>query len=433
MEDNSMNKKRIVLVLAVILCLVVLIGIQSSAFAGNGNALDPSIPSLNHISIDGLRGRNFGSTLTIKDQLGDDSGSSDYSQYYGPPYYNTYMASYESDRLHVYSRVDIPPTDMPEDGYPVIVFAHGWVGASGAPTYTFNYGPGSYYGDMLDAYVKAGYVLLMPGFRGHGTVSGMEAEGIEWMYAYDNGSYLSTIFYAIDILNLLDSADSLDDEDWGAWGVEDVKIDTSRIFLTAHSQGGDAAFTAFTVGSSPKLDNHFAGASLWASSIEGRIEQGAFFGPQERSADAWSDPAYFPHMPSWWSPSWSPYTIEEGIAYRKGVMYDTVRTWVSNQKNADPDTNSLVEVMATLDAAKHTKFINAPLDLHYSNMDHYSIPEWNESVMRIMRSMGGTGNAYMYEGNSHEFEVIGGWSPPGSVAGREIAIDRTIALFDSIP
>jgi hypothetical protein len=286
---------------------------------------------------------------------------------------------------------------------------------------------------MLDAYVKAGYVLLMPGFRGHGTVSGMEAEGIEWMYAYDNGSYLSTIFYAIDILNLLDSADSLDDEDWGAWGVEDVKIDTSRIFLTAHSQGGDAAFTAFTVGSSPKLDNHFAGASLWASSIEGRIEQGAFFGPQERSADAWSDPAYFPHMPSWWSPSWSPYTIEEGIAYRKGVMYDTVRTWVSNQKNADPDTNSLVEVMATLDAAKHTKFINAPLDLHYSNMDHYSIPEWNESVMRIMRSMGGTGNAYMYEGNSHEFEVIGGWSPPGSVAGREIAIDRTIALFDSIP
>ena len=434
------------IIIAAFLAVFILIGVGSNVLAieAHSNPIlaakrghhpePPAIYSLNQLSIDRMRGRHFGSKyLNIEEQLGDESGSSEYSQFYGPPYYNTYMASYKSDGLHVYTRVDIPPGEMPEDGYPVIVFSHGWVGQNSAPTYNFNYAANSYYGDMLDAYVKAGYVLLMPGWRGHGTVNGVPAEGIEYMEAYDNGSYLSTMFYAIDILNLLESADLLEDEDWAAWGAGDVKIDTSRIFLTAHSQGGDAAFTAFTVASSPRFDNHFAGASLWASSIEGRIEQGAFLGPQEWSADAWSDPAYFPHMPSWWSPNWSTATIEEGIAHRKTVMYDTVNTYVANQGDADPDTNSLVDDMAKLDAAKHTFYITAPLDLHYSDMDHYSIPEWNEGIMRMLRSMGGTGNAYMYEGNSHEFRVIDGWSPPGSAAGRQTAIDRTIALFDSTP
>ena len=436
-----MNKKPFFVIVAAVLGLLILVSIQSNATAGEANSMSeqdrvpdlepPAIQSLRQLSIDGLRGRAFRSSITIEEQLGDDTGSSEYSQFFGAPYYNTYMASYQSDGLNVYSRVDIPPTEMPEDGYPVIVFAHGWVGANGAPGYTFNYAANSYYGDMLDAYVKAGYVLLMPGFRGHGTVNGVPADGIEYMHAYDNGSYLSTMFYAIDILNLLGGVDSLNHADWSAWGAGDMRIDTSRIYLTAHSQGGDAAFTALAVSSSPKLDNHFAAASLWASSIEGRIEQGAFLGPQEWSADAWTDPAYFPHMPSWWSPDWSTATIEDGIANRKNTMYDTVNTYVADQGNADPATNSLVEIMATLDAAKHTQYITAPLDLHYSDMDHYSIPEWNEGIMRKLRMMGGSGNTYLYAGNSHEFRVIDGWSPAGSVAGRDMAIERTIALFDA--
>ena len=391
----------------------------------------PYISSLKMLSIDRLRKRSFSSTITIEEQLGDDAGSSEYSQYFGAPYYNTYMASYKSDRLRVYTRVDIPPTEMPEDGYPVIIFAHGWTGDK--PGYTFNYSAGSYYGDMLDAYVKAGYIVLMPGFRGHGTVNGVPAEGLEYVEAYDNGSYLSPIFYAIDILNLLGGVDSLDDVDWEDWGLDEIEVDTSRIFLTAHSQGGDAATTAMAVSSSPKMENSFAAGSIWAGSIQGPVEQGAFFGPQERSADAWDDPAYFPFMPSWWSPDWSPYTIEEGIAYRKAQMYDTVREYVADQKHADPETNSLMPIMAKLNAHNYPQYFTAPFDLHYSNMDHYSIPEWNETLVRKIRMAGTASNAYMYEGNSHEFGTVDGWSPAGSVPGRATAIARTIALFDSTP
>ena len=90
------------------------------------------IPSLKQISIDGLRSRQFSSTLAIESQLGTSAGESAYSQYYGAPFYNTYMASYQSDGLRVYTRVDVPPTPMPAAGYPVIIYSHGWVGAAGA-------------------------------------------------------------------------------------------------------------------------------------------------------------------------------------------------------------------------------------------------------------------------------------------------------------
>lgn len=408
---------------------------QEAAVARASNVW-PGIASLKQISIEGLRRRHYSSALQIESQLGDSAGSSAYSQYYGAPYYNTYMASYRSDGLRVYSRIDVPPTPMPAAGYPVIIYSHGWVGASSAPNYKFNYAPNAYYGDMLDAWTKAGYIVLMPGFRGHGTVNGAPAEGIEWVKAYDNGSYLSPIFYAIDILNLLEGAGTLDGVDWSKWGyggAHDVKVDTSRIFLTGHSQGGDAALTALAVSSSRKLVNTFSGASIWSGCFEGRVEQGAFYGPQENAIASKTDPAYWPTMPSWWDDSWYWQTIDEALALKKQEMYDTVRMYVADQKNANPATNSLMTIMATLDAHKFPWHMTAPLDLHYSDMDHYSIPSWNADLVRMVRASGGKANAYLYKGNSHELKTVAGWSPEGSTPGRQTAIERTIALFNSIP
>ncbi len=398
--------------------------------------VDPSIASLNELSIGTLRRRGYSSTITVEQQLGDSAGSSAYSQYYGAPYYNTYMASYRSDRLRVYTRVDVPPTPVPAKGYPVIIFSHGWVGEDGAPTYKFNYSANSYYGDMLDAWVKAGYVVLMPGFRGHGTVNGIPAEGLEYIKAYDDGSYLSPMFYAIDILNLLQGVGTLDKVNWSEWGfgaADAVRVDTSRIFLAGHSQGGDAALTALAASSSKGHANTFSAASIWSGCFEGRVEQGAFYGPQEASLGARTDPAYFPYMPSWWSDSWYWGSIADGIAYKKQQMYDTVREYVADQKNADSSRNSLVPIMAHLDAYKAPQFITAPLDLHFSDMDHYSIPSWNADLVRLVRAAGGRANAYLYKGNSHELKTVSGWSPEGSAAGRQSAIERTIALFNSIP
>lgn len=391
----------------------------------------PTIQSLQTLSIEGLRRRKFHSTLKIEAQLGDAAGSSDYAQFYGSPFHHSYLLSYHSDGLRVYSRIDLPPTEIPSTGYPVIIFAHGWVSAEDAPNYAFDYLPNSYYGDLLDAYAKAGFVVLIPGFRGHGTVNNVPAEGVEYMQAYDNGSYLIPLFNAVDILNLLEGIPTLNRLNWSEWDTTPITVDTNRIYLTGHSKGGDAALTALAVSSSPKLDNHFTAASIWCGSLEGRIEQGAFYGPQEASQAALTDPAYFPHMPAAWQAEQYWGTIEAGLAQKKSQMYSTVKTYVADQANADPDTNSLVEAMASVDATKQLQYITTPLDLHYSDRDHFSIPAWNEAIIRSVRAMGGTGNAYLYRGNSHELTVVPGWSPDGTEPGRQTAVARTISLFQS--
>lgn len=390
-----------------------------------------AIDSLHQLSIVGLRSRKFQATLKIETQLGDLGGSSKYAQFYGVPYYNSYLLSYQSDGLRVFCRLDLPPFDMPAAGYPVIIFAHGWVSASDAPDYAFAYQPNAYYGDILDSYVKAGFAVLTPGFRGHGTVNGFPADGLAYMQAYDNGSYLIPLFNAIDILNLLEGVGSLNQVNWSAWGAGNTRMDSSRIYITGHSKGGDAALAALAVSSSGTLNNQFKAASIWCGCIAGRLEQGAFYGAQEASREALTDPAYFPFMPATWEVEdfWG--TIEEGLAEKKRQMYDTVKRYVLDQANADPDTNSLVEIMATLDASKHLHYINVPLDLHYSDRDHFSIPAWNESIIRAFRAVGGIGNAYLYRGNSHELRVVTGWSPAGTIPGWETAVSRTLARFQS--
>ncbi len=419
--------------------LLVLLG-AAGTLPGGGFATDATaqlasvrIDSLSQLSIEALRQRSFEAQFTLEAVLGDEGGNTAYSRFYGPPYHRTLMASYLSDGLRVYARIDFPPASLrrPDAGFPVIIYAHGWVGEAGAPRFGFFYAANSNSGDVIDRYVKAGYVVVMPGFRGHGQVNGVPAQGLEFIQAYDNGSYLAPQFYAIDLLHALQAVSSLDRIQWPTPATHSVKIDRDRIYLTGHSQGGDAAFTALAVSSSPRLQLHFRAASIWAGCIAGRIEQGGFYGPMENSAAALRDPAYFPYMPPWWKPSDHSGSIQDGIDERRRQMYQTVRTYVSDQANASLETNSLVEAMRAVDAVAHPQHIAVPLDLHFSDRDHYSTPSWNAAIVRSIRNAGGTASAYVYPGNGHDFRLIPGWSPRGSAPAREVAIARTLARFST--
>ena len=131
-------------------------------------------------------------------------------------------------------------------------------------------------------------------------------------------------------------------------------------------------------------------------------------------------------------------TIEEGIASKKTEMYDTVKKYVADQKSANMATNSLFSVMATLDADKYPQYITVPTDLHFADMDYYSIPEWNASLVKSIRSLGGTAQAYLYKGNTHELTVddnapAGSWPDerrPSS--GRSIVSAAPLCIRTSI-
>ncbi|HAU01549.1 MAG TPA: alpha/beta hydrolase, partial [Porticoccaceae bacterium] len=117
----------------------------------------------------------------------------------------------------VYARLDIPSTAMPAKGYPVIIFAHGWVGQEKADNYNFGYDLTSLAGELINGYVDAGFMVITPGYLGHGTVDGVQAEGFDIMQSWDNATYLTPTFYAIDLLNLLEGLSFVNSTDWKKW------------------------------------------------------------------------------------------------------------------------------------------------------------------------------------------------------------------------
>ena len=174
---------------------------------------DTELESLADLSIPALRNRTYGSQLSLLARLGSATETSEYSAYFsrdGSKPYDTYVAGYLSDGLEVTARIDVPPTAPPDTGFPVVVFVHGWYGREGALAYDFMYDAESQYSEAIDYYVDRGFLVVSPSLRGHGSVNGVPADGIEFLEAWDNGSYISPIFYAIDVLNLVDSLDGSD-------------------------------------------------------------------------------------------------------------------------------------------------------------------------------------------------------------------------------
>ena len=171
-----------------------------------------------------------------------------------------------------------------------MVFVHGWEGIDAAPRFDFGYKPESLYSRYIDAFVDAGYVVLTPGLRGHGTLDGAPAEGIEFLQAWDNGSYLSPVFYAIDVLNLVNGLQTLEQVDWSKWGGEQIEpfiLDAGNIHLNGHSQGGDAALMALAVsGEGSSFENAITTGSIWSGCFGTRFDQVRMYGPMAATLEA---------------------------------------------------------------------------------------------------------------------------------------------------
>lgn len=122
-------------------------------------------------------------------------------------------------------------------------------------------------------------------------------------------------------------------------------------------------------------------------------------------------------------------TIEQGQRRRQQQMYETVRRRVADQADADPLRQPLDAAMGAIDAIKHPQYILVPLQLHFSDMDYYSPPAWNEPLARAVNANNGNAQAYQYSGNTHSFNVEPGWSPAGSEPGINHIVSRSLALF----
>lgn len=436
--------------------------------------------SLEALTIDALRKRRFNSSIRVEADLSKSPAARAYADRFfvdAKPTYVSAMASYRSDGLRLYTRIDVPTTPPPAGGYPVIVFMHGWVGYDAAKEFHFSYTPASMYAEMLDAYAKAGFVVVTPGYRGHGTVDGVIADGRASMAAWDNATHVSPILYAVDTLNLIDGLRSLERADWRQWGhgSRDVRLNLRRLSVAGHSQGGDVALIVLAVsGRGSRVANRPQAGSIMSGTFPDRFTQVETFRPMDETAQAflsgdgsWTgsaagrDGSVNPHFifawpsdsietpdPSnwtWQKQKYAKLTVRDVVESGYSEMYKRLSDQVDNLRgvqfsivpsasdkgyvvNHDPRVRSIME---RLGAFQYDRLITARLSLHFPDRDYYSLPGWNRDLCgRIVRS-GGYCTAYEYPGNTHVLRLSkSSWfSPAGSREAYGQIIERDLAFF----
>ncbi|OGK12932.1 hypothetical protein A3A93_01670 [Candidatus Roizmanbacteria bacterium RIFCSPLOWO2_01_FULL_38_12] len=144
--------------------------------------------------------------------------------------YTAYLTSYDSDGLKINGLLTRPTSQMPDDGFPAIVFVHGYIPPS-------QYKTTEKYYDYVDFLARNGFVVFKIDLRGHG-----ESEG------EPGGAYYSAD-YIVDTLNAraaLQSTDFVNPKKIGLWG---------------HSMSGNVVMRSFAA--QPEIP----AIAIWAGAV----------------------------------------------------------------------------------------------------------------------------------------------------------------------
>lgn len=180
--------------------------------------LDPTpTPTPHPMSIAALRARDYpGSPITIEREL--DSG----------PNYYRYYASYLSDGLRIYALLTVPYGDLPEGGWPAIVFNHGYIPPSVYRT-TERYI--NYVGNLA----QNDYIVFRIDYRGHDQSEGSPSG------AYGDPGY------TVDVLNAVASIKQF------------PQANPEKIGMWGHSMGGFLTLRAMVISPDVKAGAIWAG------------------------------------------------------------------------------------------------------------------------------------------------------------------------------
>ncbi len=186
--------------------------------ARDAPALTPSPEPFLEMTIPYLRKRIYSSKLGELEQVGQTST------------YTSYLTSYDSDGLEINGLLTEPKGGMPEDGWPGIVFVHGYIPPEQYKTLTR-------YQDYVDYLARNGFVVFKIDLRGHG-----ESEGCSC------GAY-NAPDYVIDTLNAyraLQNSDFVNSKKVGLWG---------------HSMAGNIVFRSLVV------EKTIPAVVIWAGAV----------------------------------------------------------------------------------------------------------------------------------------------------------------------
>jgi fermentation-respiration switch protein FrsA (DUF1100 family) len=210
-------------------------------------------PTLHPMDIRAARETPYpGSAITIEETL--EAGAN----------YNRYIAWYESEGLRIYGLLTIPFGEMPQTGWPAIVFNHGYIPPE-------VYRSTERYIAYVDGLARSGYIVYRIDYRGHDRSDG-EATG-----AYGDSGYTVDVMNAVSALQAFPQADP------------------NRIGMWGHSMGGFLTLRSMVI--SPAIK---AGV-IWAGVVASYPDLICCW---RRSAPGAPTPTPNPNFRSGWRTTW---------------------------------------------------------------------------------------------------------------------------------
>lgn len=322
-----------------------------------GEATDSPYP----LSIEYMRQQQYpGSEIVIEQTLSDGSN------------YSRYIASYKSDGLKIFALLTVPQGEKPENGWPVIIFNHGYI----APA---EYQTTEKYVAYVDAFARSGYVVLKSDYRGHGNSEG-DAPG-----GYGSPAY------TVDILNAVASIKKLGVSGKGEGGTlrNDLTlnalpfplVDTDRIGMWGHSMGGFITLRSMVI----------------SKDIKAGVIWGGVVASYPDLINRWRRPTTTPSTP-----------LPTGARRWRDLL---TRQFGSPEENPN--------FWNSISANSYLKDISGPIELHHGGADASVPVEFSEKLDKELKTVGKQSEIFIYPGDDHNISN-----------NFNIAIQRSIEFFD---
>lgn len=202
-------------------------------------------PILHPMSIQAMRSGNYsGSEITIEEEL--EPGAN----------YHRYIASYLSEGLKIYALLTVPFGGMPADGFPAIVFNHGYIPPA-------QYRTTERYVAYVDNLARSGYIVFRIDYRGHDRSEGLPTG------AYGDPGYVKDVLNAVAALQQYPPANP------------------QRIGMWGHSMGGYLTLRAMVISPDIKAGVIWAGVVVSYPDLLARWRRGPTPTPGATGSRGW--------------------------------------------------------------------------------------------------------------------------------------------------